>query len=334
MTNISSGRNILEEATTWVVRAHAGDLDDAMLLALTLWLEASPEHVEAYDKAEAAWFDLGDMAPVSAPQIDDQPETVTNIIDWEAYRTKQSLKRTVWPWKQAIAAGLLIALGLPAYQFWAFGQMHQAATGFGEAKSLTLLDGTIVALNTNTSLRYAVGAKSRAILLDHGEIALSVVHDPKRLFEVRSGGQKIIDVGTAFNVLSHDGKLVVTVKEGSVALRSTKNQQGPSDKTLNPGDQATIVATTGVTKVAKVDVNQAFAWRSGQLVYSDQTLGEIASDLNRYFPKPLEISQGARRIKISAVIPISSQDKMVKQLEAFAPVRAVYTHDKIRIEAN
>lgn len=73
---------------------------------------------------------------------------------------------------------------------------------------MTLPDGTKAWLNALSSIQYpaAFDGKERAVKVT-GEVYLEVSPDKKKPFIVRSEGQRIEVLGTAFNVRNYNGRL-------------------------------------------------------------------------------------------------------------------------------
>jgi len=202
---------------------------------------------------------------------------------------------------------------------------HVFQTGKGETREIALKDGTRLHLNSDTQVSVRLSSKTRDVTLDHGELALSVVHDEKRPFSVSMGNQRLSDIGTEFNVLRNDGFITVTVKSGAVALGSADTP------TLTAGEQAIISETSGHIERKSVDSAAAYAWENGQVVYKDQPLSYVVKDLNRYFKKPLVVDAQTGQLKLSAVINLDSEASVVKRLQAFLPVDATSTDTAITL---
>jgi len=160
----------------------------------------------------------------------------------------------------------------------------------GGQYQLTLPDGTKVWLDAASSLTYptAFTGGDRTVELT-GEAYFEVVHDKKRRFTVKAGGQTIQDIGTHFNVNAYTDEpaLVTTLLEGAVSV---------DGHLLRPGEKATVTGATGpgatVTgttaggvdvKVTKGDPEQAVAWKNGLFYFSDAGLQTVMRQLSRWY---------------------------------------------------
>src|SRR3546814_8307659 len=104
-----------------------------------------------------------------------------------------------------------------------------------------------------------------------------VVHRERDPFVVETGGVKIVDLGTAFNVVRRDRQTSVAVSEGIVLYNPER-------------DNVRLVAGKGIEArdgdrdppvVRDVDVAHVGGWRRGLLVYNGTTLAVVAEDLKR-----------------------------------------------------
>ncbi|MDI7776258.1 FecR domain-containing protein [Asticcacaulis sp. EMRT-3] len=316
-----------DQAIAWVVRAHASDMSDEDILALTEWLEADPAHLAAFDAAERAW--MGEAALIASP------EPTTDIIDLTQARVRRTAKpapsRRLWLAVGAVAAALTGLALLPG--LWSAQKPVIYTTSVGQTREVALADGTHLHLNSATRLEVLYSRKSRDIVLDQGEVALTVMHDAERPFSVRAGEAVLRDVGTEFDVLRHDGTVTVTVKSGAVAMLKAgeTTQTPPPDRILHAGDQAVIEETSARAERSRVMVGQAFDWERGQAVYRNRSLAYVVSDLNRYFDKPIEVDADTGKLNVTAVFTLDSEAAVVRHLQVFLPVEATETDKAIML---
>src|SRR5699024_9334903 len=89
-----------------------------------------------------------------------------------------------------------------------------------EQRIITLPDGSVVRLNRNSriSFRENFAGSVRKIHLS-GEAFFQVKHNAQKPFIIYSGNAVIKDIGTSFNVDEENGKVVVAVREGIVAVK-------------------------------------------------------------------------------------------------------------------
>lgn len=143
---------------------------------------------------------------------------------------------------------------------------------------ITLADSTKVWLNAESSIRYPTSftGNNREVEIK-GEAYFEVTHDSNHPFIVKSNGQQIEVLGTAFNVSAYaDGNTVTTLVSGSVQL---KNEH--TVRLLSPNQQA--VLRNNSFQITNVDVQIYTAWKDGFLVLDNADLATIAKHIERWY---------------------------------------------------
>lgn len=157
---------------------------------------------------------------------------------------------------------------------------HTLRVPKGAEYKLTLNDGTVVWLNSESELRYPtffVGEKREVFL--KGEGYFSVAHDEEHPFIVVSSDIYTKVYGTEFDVRSYGEEDVhVTLVQGRVSVKKTENG---SEYTLNPGENARF--TESIPEITKVNVNRYIAWKDGYFYYENESLESIMDDLKRWY---------------------------------------------------
>lgn len=274
------------QAAEWALRRRS-PLDRTDEAALQIWLRESPDHGRLLEECEATSSQL-DRLRRSAPP---------------AARSGGARRQL------GLAAGLAALLTLSAALYWSTrpDPLHYTATtatAVGKFKRLTLPDGSLLTLNTDSAVEVAFEPHSRRVRLLRGEAYFKVAHAPERPFWVDAAQVRVKAVGTAFNVRYHPQKVEVTVTEGRVALddaagsalalagRSAHAGAAPAGpETITAGARATVALTaTGAPANLPVNVapvpaptaDNALAWQSGRLEFSETPLAEVVAEFNRY----------------------------------------------------
>jgi transmembrane sensor len=158
------------------------------------------------------------------------------------------------------------------------------ATAIGELRSITLEDGSVVELNTNSKVRARFTPQLREIQLLRGEAVFKVAKNPNRPFRVSSGSTQIFAVGTEFNVYARRTQTVVTVIEGRVRVTdhseatrtAATNATALADRDLEltVGEQAVIAPHMPIARIKLADSRQAVSWTERRLIFEDTPLSE------------------------------------------------------------
>src|SRR5690606_15944214 len=136
----------------------------------------------------------------------------------------------------------------------------------------------------------------RRIDLRRGEAFFDVAEDPHRPFVVDAGKKRVVAVGTKFSVRRDGDSIEVIVTEGKVRIddaahpllggaREAAGSAPAADPPvfLTPGAVA-HADETGVLVQRKslLEAEAHLSWRSGVLMFREQTLADAVAELNRY----------------------------------------------------
>ena len=152
----------------------------------------------------------------------------------------------------------------------------------GQKSSLTLPDGSKVWLNSASKLTYTsdYNSKDRNIILD-GEAFFDVARNENLPFIVHANGMAVQALGTKFNVkaYSDETEVTATLIEGSV-----KASAAGLDLLLLPYFVASYDRSTDEMVSTYVsDREHAVPWIKNEIMFSNDSLREIASVLERMY---------------------------------------------------
>lgn len=157
------------------------------------------------------------------------------------------------------------------------------STPKGRKYPVTLPDGTVVWLNSSSSIRYPMTFQGpyREVTVT-GEAYFEVTKNARMPFRVDVNGKAVIDVlGTHFNVSAYinEGSINTTLLEGRVKV--SRDQTGVI---LKPGQQAQILApTAAITVLDTVNIDNVMAWKNGYFVFEGRRFDEIMRQLERWY---------------------------------------------------
>lgn len=190
-------------------------------------------------------------------------------------------------WAAAAAVLLLVAAGLYWLNRPAETLSYRTITTLVTKQTVTLPDGSRVAMNRNSRLRYAVDFSTpphqRAVEFS-GEGFFEIVPDTERPFVIATDLAEVTVMGTTFNLraLPQDSMFEVDVETGRVALRSLLD---PEREPLEVrADHCGIVTrTTERPELRAASTPNRHAWRTGRLVFSNTPLSEALYWLERAY---------------------------------------------------
>ena len=305
-----------EAAARWLLRRESGKMTPADEVRFAEWRDAAPEN-------QAAWRDVCGATRIVADGAAD-PELMALRLD--ALHVQPEPRHRLWV---AMAASLIVTIGAASSVLWV---SHPAAVEPGEARgsasapqaspgnglystlvgersALTLPDGSVVTLDTNSAIRVAYSPSERAVYLDHGQALFEVAKHKKIPFQVYAGDRRVTAVGTTFNVRIADtgGKPSVKVAliEGRIRVAALDPRPAadaaPETISMVSGEVLTTSGSQPMSVVA-ADTDDEASWRAGLLTFEDMRLDAAVSEMNRYTTHPIEIADDRiRGLRISGV---------------------------------
>lgn len=155
----------------------------------------------------------------------------------------------------------------------------------GGQYSIKLPDGTMVWLNSSSSLSYPVAftGADRSVTLT-GEAYFEVTKNKHLPFVVHAGTVNVKVLGTHFNVAAYEDEreIKTTLLEGSVNLSNNK-----SSVLLVPGQQG-VAGTDQEITTKPVNVNQVVAWKTGYFIFRDDDIRGIMRKISRWYDVEVE----------------------------------------------
>jgi transmembrane sensor len=322
----SGSGGVAEEAASWFARLQGEAATGDDWLAFERWLQTSADHVRAYERLEGLWVDL-DHANL-ARELGGRPLVAAHRRGPERAALRTPSRRAWLGVGVALAAGLAVAVGVGVWP-GSRTPVQTFRTAPGETREIALADGSHIRLNAASQITVRLGRHERRVQMADAEALFDVAHDADRPFLIAVGDRQVRVVGTEFNIRHRADKVALTVRRGVVEVRPAGSPQAAATR-VAVGQQ--FVHTEGeagsILKVSDPDV--AFAWTSGQLIYRDQPLSEVAADLTRRFAVPVRAADArTASLRFSGVLVTDSEPEVLRRLQAYAPVRVERTGDTI-----
>jgi transmembrane sensor len=187
----------------------------------------------------------------------------------------------------AVISVLAVTLGAIGFYFLSDnGVVSQVALSekvLSPHQIIKLPDGTVVKLNSESSLQYPESFDNRPTreVTLIGEGYFDVAHDPSKEFIVRAGSISTVVLGTAFNIKAYasDDEVTVTVTRGKVRVSEDDRVLG----ILKPDQKITFTKDQGATSVQPTDSKKSIAWAEHDLFFDDVTLETAAQQLEKQF---------------------------------------------------
>ena len=303
----------LEQASEWLLRMDNPARTEEDVNEWLRWCDEEAENLVAFEAFQSDWRDLDALKVGAAPQPH-RPST-------------SRVRRRKWLVPVAAAACLaLVALAvvlLPHEREVSIPHQQVAATQTNRAA--TLPDGSRVILSALTSINVDFNGSQRNLELSAGEAYFKVKHDRRHPFIVHAGDISVTAVGTAFDVRREPDGVTVTVEEGTVEIAGNvfAKKGLPTTWRAEAGYRLTYSSQGRTAMITSVDTSSALKWRSGELAYVWEPLGEVIEDLNRYSEHKVIINDPAiADLRFTGTVFTDSLADWVKAVEQAYPVRA------------
>ncbi|MDU9022829.1 FecR domain-containing protein [Pseudomonas corrugata] len=289
----SEARDIARAAARWLTLMEFGgnEFDSA---GLQRWRDSSAHHEAAWQKAQRLRQRFAGVPPSLGMATLDRPSLPRRAVLKRALGVA-ALVPTAWM--------LGRALPLDAWR----ADLHTAT---GEQRSWSLVDGSLLQLNTDSAVN--LDLKARRLRLVQGEMALKVsgvtplaVQAPYGLITV-SRGEICVRLG--------EQGCRVSVVSGSAQLQPLHGLV----LRLEAGQQASLHAA-GAGPVVGLDVTQP-GWRDGVLVAQNQPLGDFLRELGRYRPGVLRWDDALESLRVTGSFRLENTDKVLALLSASLPL--------------
>ncbi|MBO9636511.1 MAG: FecR domain-containing protein, partial [Chitinophagaceae bacterium] len=178
-------------------------------------------------------------------------------------------------------------------------KLQVSSTERSEFKYLLLPDSTQVWLNAASTLEFPpeFGNNKREVFLS-GEAYFDVRHAEKVPFIIHTGKISTTVLGTAFNIKAYEdlSNVTVSVSRGKVRVNYLEKEVA----TLAPGQQVKVNNNGSGVPDRRSGIGQVAAWQQGNLMYDDETILDIAADLERMYNVSIKVSDIAvRNMRIS-----------------------------------
>lgn len=273
------------------------------------WVALHPAHGVAFAKAEAGWELTARLREIRPPL---EPEAIAGPAGrFEAMFSQRAMASLV-----GIALiGTLSTIGI---QRLAAVDRHR--TAIGEERAVSLPDGSVAHLNTDSAIEVLVRPGRRFVRLVRGEARFDVRHDPSSPFVVQASEATLRALGTDFNVRLRPDLTELTVITGSVAVRD-------GDAPTRRVDAGRVAAIRGgavaVTALPRAAIDQRTAWQAGVIRFQGEPLAQVVEEMNRYRAAPLLIGDPRLAgLSVDGAFRLSDPQAFVATLTARYPIRA------------
>ena len=265
-------------------------------------------------------MDDSDVDPKRNPALFERIKEAILLEKHEAARKKIK----IYSWAMRVAAVLVVALLVSNIFFlqksaqnqWT-GQLQTITTPLGAKTNITLPDGSIVWLNSGSTISYPTKFRKNRPVSLVGEAYFEVVKSAKPFVVTTDYGEVEVK-GTSFNVNAYndDNTFETTLVEGSVAF---KVAGAKNEVTLKPSEQ--IVKTDQGFSIKQVDTKYFTSWRDGKLIFNREPFPSFVKKLERWYNVKIEYDdRELDELWYTVTIEMESISEVMEMISKAAPV--------------
>jgi len=301
MRALAQDDNAVEQAIAWAVRLQMqGPVPDT-LQALRQWRDADASHEQAWQRIAAMGAQLSSLPP----------EASRSTLDASLARRRQRRN----------ALKILAVTGFAGSATWMAIDTSNYSTGTGQRLTVQLDDGSMLTLNSGTSVNVRFDGARRLLTVLHGEIAVTTGSDLlHRPFWVMTAEVRMQALGTRFTVRRLDSQLTrLSVQEHAVQLHAA---HGDTPVLAQTGD---TMLTDGqrIWRDTQLHEDPA-AWLDGVIAAREMPLGQLVAELARHRPGLLRCDPGIAHLAVSGVFQLDDPERALRVLLQTQPIVAVY----------
>lgn len=281
-----------DEIYNLIVKSFSDELTGEELAQLNSWKTADRSNMAEYNDCLEIWSHSNHLAMTSKIDLPKSLDTTRkkagidkNLIRW-------------FPVLAQVAAVLVLALFFSAlYNHFLVPKSQQkiesivyqqVKASYGTQTRVELSDGTVVYLNSGSTLRFPIsfdGMKNRSVELT-GEGHFAVAKNSAQPFVVDIHKMQIKVFGTTFNVEAYPDDLTYTIAlvEGSIQLQQKSDNVTSELMDMKP-NQVAIYEQAKNTLVCKTenDISKYSAWTEGKIVFSNDPVNTVTQKLGNWF---------------------------------------------------
>lgn len=202
-------------------------------------------------------------------------------------------RRFIWPYAAVVALLLLASFTGYSYRAALLDQVilltnRTVTVPPGKMRTVDLPDGSRVWLRAGSQMTYNRFFLGRHREVDlHGEAFFEVEKDPDKPFVVSSERYAVKVLGTSFNV-----KALMDFQVYEVAVRTGKVQVSDSGNIVADLEAHEAIAFREGRKHTpdRSSIGNRLSWRNGELVFSNNSMAEIAWYLENFFKVNISFS--------------------------------------------
>jgi len=307
----------------------SGEISQHEVDKLQQWVSDSKENLNYFLQLKNIWDNSEKNSIYDKIDIENAFKFISKQLKF------RSPSINIWNYWKKIAAIILIPLLLGNILYLIFRSYNKVATPepvyneiyapFGTRSALKLSDGTLVWLNSGSSIKYPDRFKDKErIVYLNGEAYFEVKSDLKKPFIVKSTRLNTKALGTKFNVSDFKTSIFseITLVEGKVEVnRSDSAKTGKLITTLKPSQHLSYNNLTGDTILRNEDTYKYFSWKDGKIIFRNEPLSRVVQKIGQIYNVDIELKgQEIENYSYRATFQDESLEEILKLLKISSPI--------------
>ncbi|MGL1888693.1 MAG: FecR domain-containing protein [Reichenbachiella sp.] len=265
--------------------------------ALISWRQKDSYNESVYQSIWSIWVKYGELPPMAQIDLEQawqkQLELSTHSTSSHKY------------WYGVAAAVLVLIISVFVLRNNAMYQTDEEVLAFG------LPDSSQVWLNYDSKMNYELKDGNRVVDMQ-GEGFFDVKKNAELPFVISNADFEIKVVGTSFNVKYREDYTEVTVISGIVEVGNNNEKLR-----LLPGKAVFYDHHKQVMLPIEASQN-ALAWKTGQVHFSDTPISEVINDLEDYYKTELSLTNGTSASRITAHFDHAGLEEVILTIETIS----------------
>lgn len=280
------------------VKAITGNIDANEKTEIDNWLKEDKKNEAYFESLKNTWKVSGNIYVDTNADITEAWNSLSEKLNHEQVEMKTqkpNIIKQIFKPKVGYALAFASVIIIAIISYVALGTnpiLKSASTKYGETRDLILSDGSMVKLNSESTLKFYSEFKDIRKVFLEGEAFFEIKKDGRPfLIETQNAITKVL--GTKFNVWSRKNETRVVVKEGKVSLANNYNQG--AEVILTKNKTSKIVGEERPLNAFDVNVDKKLGWLKGLLVFEKTNLSEVSEELQRYYGIPIKLNLSSNK---------------------------------------
>lgn len=282
----------------------------------------------------------------------DEWEKLEKRIETRDFQSKlfSNIRKRNRSWFYRVAAVILISatLGITSFIYWRTQKVNnketvrlewkQIKTGFGEQKTITLTDGSVITLNVNSTLTYPGGwmHNNEIEVLLKGEAYFSIAKRTSpnaSAFKVRTLDGVVRVMGTRFMVSANEEDTRVVLEEGAVSILKESDSRKIEQYKLKPDELAEFSRKSPSVSIKKVPNTKVFtSWTNQLLMLDSSPFSYLVDRIEKTYGVSVVVSnEELYERKLTGTIKLKKLDYLTQALSDVMDIGVSLSEDTIYI---